>query len=63
MIASWIKIDEDNLPVWNPPTHDWERMPLPADERESWGEQFAYKGAWGTVFDRLAAELPRLQIA
>jgi hypothetical protein len=60
MIASWIKIDEDNLPVWNPPTQDWERLPEPADERESWGEQFAYKGAWSAVFDRLAAELPHL---
>lgn len=60
MIASWIKIDEDNLPIWNPPTLDWHRMPEPADERESWGEQFAYQGTWSAVFDRLAAELPRL---
>ena len=58
MIASWIRIDEDNMPIWNMPTHDWER--IVASEPDSFGEAFAYKGAWSRCLDRFAAELPRL---
>jgi hypothetical protein len=58
MIASWIKISDGNMPVWNPPTHDWER--LDRGENRWRGEAFAYKGSWSRNWDRIADQLPNL---
>lgn len=58
MIASWMRIDSDNMAAWKVQTHDWTNMVN--DEEDSWGEQFAYGGKWNQFLNRIAEELPHL---
>lgn len=58
MIASWVCIDSENMEEWQPPTHDWTR--LPGDDEDSYSDQFAYGGKWSQNFDRIAGNLPNL---
>lgn len=58
MIASWIRIDSDNMEEWKVKTHDWTRL---ADgDDESWATSFAYGGKWSQCLDRIAGDLPSL---
>jgi hypothetical protein len=59
MIASWLSIASENMQKWQPPTHDWTRMP----EREGhsdWNDDFTYAGTWSQHLDRIAESLPHL---
>ncbi|KAL1873500.1 hypothetical protein Daus18300_003863 [Diaporthe australafricana] len=58
MIASWVCIDSENMEEWQPPTHDWTR--LPEEDEEMHSDQFAYGGRWSQNFDRIAGNLPNL---
>lgn len=58
MIASWIRIDPANMPIWNPSTHDWTSM---ADNAEDSWPQWSYGGTWSTVLDRIRLSLPNLR--
>jgi hypothetical protein len=57
MIASWIRIDSENMTQWKIRTHDWARLPL---DEDSWCRQFAYGGKWSQCLDRIAGDLPNL---
>jgi hypothetical protein len=58
MIASWIRIESENMAQWQVRTHDWTRM---SDAGESaWYEDFAYGGKWSQHLDRIAEDLPSL---
>ncbi|KAK7190915.1 hypothetical protein DPSP01_009124 [Paraphaeosphaeria sporulosa] len=58
MIASWIKIDANNLATWKPRTRDWTKMP--DQYGGSWCEGFVYDGKWSQNLDRIASDLPNL---
>jgi hypothetical protein len=59
MIASWLSIDSENMQTWQPPTHDWTRMPAHEGHVE-WHDDFAYAGTWSQHLDRIAESLPNL---
>ncbi|KAF1964146.1 hypothetical protein BU23DRAFT_594257 [Bimuria novae-zelandiae CBS 107.79] len=58
MIASWIRIGNDNMQVWQPPMHDWTKMS--EEEEHSWAVSFAYGTQWSQYLDRIAGGLPNL---
>ncbi|KAK2597287.1 hypothetical protein N8I77_013147 [Diaporthe amygdali] len=58
MIASWIRIDSENMEEWKVRTHDWVALP-PSYEGSEDGE-FAYGGKWSQSLDRFAGSLPNL---
>lgn len=55
MIASYIRIDSDNMTTWKIPTQDWD--PMPGDHGD---RTFKYGGRWSTYLDRIADGLPNL---
>jgi hypothetical protein len=58
MIASWMRIDSDNMTKWKTRTHDW--APMSDDDEDSWADQFAYGGKWSQFLDRIPGNLPNL---
>jgi hypothetical protein len=56
MIASYLRIHDENMAEWKMPTRDW--TPLPSQE-DGDGE-FKYDGRWSTYLDRIADGLPNL---
>lgn len=57
MIASFLRIENDNMAVWKMPTQDW--IPMPSQYGDDDGE-FKYEGKWSSYLDRIAAGLPNL---
>lgn len=57
MIASYIRIDTTNMPIWNVPQHDW--IPM-SNQEDNWAEEFKYQGKWSSFLDRIADSLPNL---
>jgi hypothetical protein len=58
MIASWIRIDSNNMDQWKVRTHDWARMP--DNGKRHWSKDFTYGGKWSKCLDRIAGDLPNL---
>ncbi|KAH6848701.1 hypothetical protein B0T12DRAFT_396089 [Alternaria alternata] len=58
MIASWIRIDSDNMDQWKVRTQDWTRLSDPKDH--DWDKDFAYGGRWSQFLDRIARDLTNL---
>jgi hypothetical protein len=56
MIASWIRIENENMAEWKVQTHNWTKMSGGRD----WCECFAYDGKWSQYLDRIAEDIPNL---
>ena len=41
MIASWIRIDKDNIADWKLKKHNWSVLPMSEDEGDAWAESFS----------------------
>jgi hypothetical protein len=55
MIASWIRIEPENMAEWKVRTHDWTKL-----DEDGYGAEYAYGGKWSEFFDRIAEDLPNL---
>jgi hypothetical protein len=58
MIASWLRIGDEEMSVWKVDTRDWTE--LPKRGARDWANGFAYGGKWSQFLDRMAADLPNL---